>query len=540
VFFVLLFIVGAALIFWAGYGYVSMTKPVPKKGGDYSEGLVGQPMYINPLLSGTSDADADLANLIYSGLLKFDHNGKLVGDLAESWEISDDNLVYTVQLRPNALWHDNEPITAEDVVFTVQALQNPDYKSPLRYDWQSTEVAQVDEHTVSFTLKKPYFDFLGNLTLGILPKHIWSEIAPEKFALANYNLEPVGSGPFIYISHQVDSAGNILSYNLKANDQYYLGSPYIRTFTFHFYPDEDTLLKAFGNKEIMAMGNLSSEKIESVKNKNNVAIYKINLPRYFAVYFNQNKSAVLADDNVREALNHATNRQAIIDQVLAGEGEAIFSPFVPGTEGFGADVDRHNFSLDEANRILEDDGWKRKDGGLREKNGISLSFDIYVTDWPELSQTADMLREQWAKIGADIKVNVLTYNDINQNFIRPREYDALIYGQEIKFNPDLYFFWHSSQKRDRGLNFSLFDNPKADTILEDARMEMDPAKRNEKYLDFQKILSEENPAVFLYSRNYLYVNSKKLKGAEFSKVNYPSLRFSEVNQWYLSTKRVRR
>jgi peptide/nickel transport system substrate-binding protein len=533
-------VVGATLIFWAGYGYISMTKPIPKKGGDYREGVVGQPLYVNPLLSGTSDADADLANLIYSGILKYDKEGELIGDLAESWKMSEDKLNYTVHLRPGAKWHDGEMVTAEDIVFTVQALQNPDYKSPLRYDWQNVDVAQVDERTVSFNLKKPYFGFLDNLTLGILPKHIWSEIAPEKFSLANYNLEPIGSGPFSYVSHQMDSSGNILSYNLKANDQYYLGAPYIRTFIFQFYPSEEALLTAYNKKEVMAMGNLSAENIGQIKNVKSTNVYQIKLPRYFAVYFNQNKSAVLANDGVREALLHATDRREIIEKVLFGQGEEIFSPFVPGTDGYNLDVDRHNFNLDEANRILDEGGWERKEGGVRERKGVRLSFDLYVTDWPELSLTADMLREQWAKVGVDTKVNVLTYNDINQNYIRPREYGALIYGQEIKFNPDLYYFWHSSQKRDRGLNFALFDNTKADTILDEARVEMDKVKRNEKYIEFQKILSENNPAVFLYSRNYLYVAGKKLKGAEFTKVNYPSLRFSEVNRWYLSTKRVRR
>jgi peptide/nickel transport system substrate-binding protein len=536
----LVVLVLAAFIFWVGYLYVNLTKAVPKKGGQYVEGIIGQPMYINPLLSQASEADADLAQLIYGGLFKYDGQGNIEPDLAENYEISEDQKSYTVHIKKNVKWHDGESLAADDVLFTIRALQDPAYKSPLRQSWQGVEAEQIDDYTIKFTLKNPYFGFIDSLTIEILPKHIWENIVPEKFTLSEYNLRPIGSGPYEFINFQKDSSGNIISYELRAFPQYFSGEAYITNLNFNFYSDDDSLLNAFNKKEVDGMGNVAPEKNDDIKSAKSTIVHDLSMPRYFAVFLNQTKDVALADDKVREALAYGTNREEIINRVLGGKGIAMFSPFLPQMKGYEDEIDRYNFDQDKSKSILEEDGWKEGASGIREKDGKKLGFELLTLDWPQLNQTSDILIEQWKKIGIDVRVNVLSVSDLQQNFIRPREYSALLFGQAMNFNPDPYSFWHSSQKRDPGLNLALFDDKKADDLLDSARQETNEQKRIDNYKEFQKIVSKEIPAIFLYSPNYFYPVNQKVQGIDAQNINAPSWRFADVNKWYVKTKRVRK
>jgi len=536
----LVFVVLASLFFWLYYLYSNLTISVPRKGGIYTEGIIGQPNYINPLLAQASEADSDLSQLIFSGLLKYDKDGNLVNDLAASYEISENQSEYTVHLKQNLKWHDGSPLTADDVFFTVNAIKDPMYKSPLRQAWQGIEIRQADENTLVFSLKSPYFGFLDNLTAGILPKHIWENISPDKFALTEYNLRPIGSGPFVFSDLNKDSEGNILSYELQSFADYHDVMPYISRFNLNFYQNEESLLQAFNKKEIDGMSNISPNSLQDIKTKKSADIHEFVMPRYYALFFNQTKNLPLADKKVREALAWGVNRQEIIDSVLKGKGTAIFSPFLPQMEEYENDISKYDFNIDKAREVLDAAGWKEGDGGIREKNKTKLEFDIYALDWPELAQTADILKNQWSKIGVSANVNVLAVSDLQQNYIRPREYDSLLFGQALSFNPDPYFFWHSSQKRDPGLNLSLFEDKKADELLESARMEVNKEKRVENYRELQKIITSEIPALFLYSNTYLYPVNQKVKGLTVRNINAPSWRFADVNMWYIKTKRVKK
>ncbi len=536
----LVFLILGGLVSWGVIAYFSLTKPVAKSGGSYTEGVIGQPLYVNPLLSQASETDADLTRIIYSGLFKPDGRGGLIEDLAESWDISPDQKTYTVRLKKNVIWHDGEKFSADDVFFTISILQDPAYKSPLRYNWQGVNIKQIDNYTLAFSLEKPYFGFLNNLTLGILPKHIWENIAPEKFALTDYNLEPIGSGPYKFYDFQKDSNGNILSYELHSFKNYFADPPYISKITFNFYSNEDSAIEAYNRKEILGISGISPEKISRLKTAKNTAIYEIAIPRYFSIFFNQNKSVPLADDKVRKALVCAVNRREIIEEVLSGKGIRVDSPFLPQMKEYAGDIEKCESNAEKAKQILEETGWKLNKDNVREKDGTKLEFKIFTTDWPELAQTADILKSQWEKIGANAEVNVLTVSDLQQNYIRPREYDALLFGQATSFNPDPCPFWCSSQKRDPGLNLSLFSNDEADKILEEARKTLDENKRIEKYRRFQEIIKDKNPAAFLYSPLYLYSVNKQVKGLDIKSLNAPSQRFSEVNKWYIKTKRIRK
>jgi peptide/nickel transport system substrate-binding protein len=371
-----------------------------------------------------------------------------------------------------------------------------------------------------------------------MPKHIWESVPPENFHLTDLKLEPIGTGPYKYSSYQKDSKGNILSYKLIANPTYFEGKPYISKITFNFYTDEASALDAYNRKEVMGLSSLSSQKLAQIKNQKSTAVHKFGIPRYFAVFFNQTKSVPLASDEVRQALSYATDRQEILNKVLDGNGEPVYFPFLPGMIGYQADLDHRDFDLDKANQLLDDKGWTRGNDGFRSKSGVPLTISLVTTDWNELSQTADILKSQWEKIGARVNVNTYSISDIQQNYIRPREYEALLFGQVTGADPDPYSFWDSSQKKDPGLNLSLFGDSNTDSLIEQGRAEFDAQKRADDYVQFQKALEAEAPAVFLYSPQYIYPTNKSVQGIDAQTVILPAKRFSDINHWYIKTKRV--
>ncbi|MDP2837812.1 MAG: ABC transporter substrate-binding protein, partial [Candidatus Moranbacteria bacterium] len=420
------------------------------------------------------------------------------------------------------------------------AIQDPAYKSPLRANWLSVEVAAVDRYTVTFTLKKVYFGFLESLTVGILPKHIWETIPPESFLLADYNLAPIGSGPYRFYDSEKDSSGNILSFEVRAFDSYFSGIPYIEKVTFRFYPDERSLLDAYNRKEVLGINSVMPENVAELEARKSTNTYEIAIPRVFAVFFNVTKNAALAHDEVRRALALATDRQSIIREVLLGKGKSAETALLPFMNGYAGDLAFSHFDLNRANELLDQNSWRRGEDGVRSRDGTTLQFELKVPDWPELTRTAELLRTQWEQVGARVTVTVLSAADLQQNVVRPREYEALLFGEVAMLDSDPYSFWHSSQKHDPGLNLALFDNKDADDLLLSLREELSPDKRREKFRSFQEILVRENPAVFLYSPTYLYVVNSSIKGVDMKNANVPAYRLSTIKDWYIKTKRVKK
>jgi peptide/nickel transport system substrate-binding protein len=530
-----------SLVATVGGVYFSLTKPIPIAGGDYSEGIIGQPMYVNPVLAAGNEADSDVAQLIYSGLFKHGNNGEIVPDLAEGYEISKDGLNYTVHIKKDVKWHDGEPFSLDDVIFTIQAIQDPAFKSPLRQNWQGVGMEQIDDQTIRFTLSSPYAYFLNNLTVGIIPKHVWETVAPTNFSLAEYNLRPIGTGPYQFSDFEKDSGGMILSFKLLANANYYSQKPYISTITFQFYPDEDSMIEDYNSKKIFGVSSVSPEKLGDIKSKRSANVVSTSLPRYFAVFFNQQKSKIFADKDVRKAFSMAVNRQDMVSKVFGGQGKEIFSPIPPGNFGATDDLKKYEFDVAKAEKTLDDAGWKKGNDGFRAKGGQALEFTLVTTDWPQLVDTANILKSEWEAIGAKVNVDSESVGDINQNFIRPREYEAFLFGQSWPTaEPDLYSFWHSSQTKDPGLNLALYSNADADKNLASLREETDPGKRLDLFKKFQQTVAEDIPAIFLYSPNFIYVVNKKVQGINISSLVSSEERFQDVANWYMKTKRIRK
>lgn len=537
----LILIAGSALVFWLVALSLSFTKSVPTYGGQYIEGIVSQPRYINPILAQTTEADSDLSALIYAGLFALGPDGMPVKRIASDYQVSEDGRTYTVFLRTGVLFHDGVELTAEDVVFTVQAIQEPSYQSPLRPNWIGVEVSAPEKYTLVFTLKKPYFGFLENLTVGILPKHIWQDIAPDRFALADYNLEqPIGAGPYQYVGSDRDAQGAILATRLAAFPRAFEGEPYISKLIFRYYPEEDVAIEALNQGEIDGLRGLSAEKIPLLSSKKQLVLHKLPLSRIFSVFLNTNKSVSLAYDEVRAALELATDRKAIIAAALDGKGSVASGPFLPFMFGYDAAASADTFDPVRAAALLEEKGWKTRPDGIRERDGVTLAFDLMVPDWPQLVRTADILREEWRSVGVDASVKVLTQADLQRSIIRPREYQALLFGQGYRLDPDPYSFWHSSQKNDPGFNYAFFEDKRVDEILLEARETLDVGRRMELYREFQEILHSENPAIFLYSPFHLYVLPQRIQGFTPLPVNNPVERLADISHWYIKTKRVKK
>jgi len=530
-----------SLITWILIINFKDTTLVPKYGGSFKEGIVGNPQYLNPVLSEISDADRDITQLIFSGLMKYNNKSELVPDLAEKYSIDSSGKTYDFFLRKDIKWHDNEQFTADDVIFTINTIQNPEYRSPLRINWAGVEIEKIDDYTIRFKLKTPYAPFLTNTIVGILPKHIWENVAPERFALDENNLLPIGTGPYKFKKIKKDKEEFVDFIELESFNQYKPHEPYIEKIKLSFYPNEESLIKAH-NK-----GKIDSINLASVRNKSlligingNKNIYRLNLPRYFAVFFNQSKSKALSDYKVRAALNYATDKQEIIDKVLEGEAKSIDSPIPIGVWAH-ADIEAYDFDLEKAKQILTDREWTDEDGdGIRERGDTKLEIELITTELKELQQVANLLQEQWSKLDAKITIKILNIGEIQQEYIRPRKYESLLFGEVLGLDPDPFAFWHSSQKKDPGLNLALYSNSKVDKLLKDARQTLDSEERKEKYAQFQQLVINDAPAVFLYSSYNLYYAAKKIKGIEVEDIVVPSKRFSDIQEWYIKTKRVKK
>jgi peptide/nickel transport system substrate-binding protein len=515
---------------------------VPRPGGRLIEGVIGLPRFINPALAIT-DADKDISALVYSGLMRVMPDGTLGLDLAQSYTISPDGKVYTFALRTDAKFHDGTPVSADDVVFTIQKIQDQAIKSTKRVQWEGIMVEKTQNNEVRFTLHQPYAPFLENTTLGILPKHKWESLEGEKFVMSEMNVNPIGSGPFKVSTIERNDEGVPSSYTLEANKDYYLGVPNIKNVVFKFYTAEKNLVEFYQTGDVNAINTVSPENASILKEQG-ATVVESSLPRIFAVFFNQNVNKTLGYKEVREALSLAVNRQDIITNVLKGYGTPLDSA-VPKSftnEVQSEDSTWHTSHTDQAINLLENNGWQLNANGIREKKVgttvLPLAFSISTSDAPELKQVADMIVAEWKKLGAQVSVRVVEGGYLNQNVIKPRKYDALLFGQVVNRDLDLYAFWHSSQRADPGLNVALYNNTTVDKILESMRAEINLTQRKVLYSQFAAELRKDVPAVFLYSPNFIYVVPQQLGGISLHEVSNPSERFTNISQWYLNTDRI--
>ncbi|MBI2454357.1 MAG: peptide ABC transporter substrate-binding protein [Parcubacteria group bacterium] len=530
-------------LFLSVYDYWALRTPAPAEGGSYAEGLVGEPRYLNPVLASANEVDRDLTTLIFSGLVKHDESGRIIPDLAERYEIKGNGKTYEFTLRSGLSWPDKTPFTPDDVIFTINLIKDPKFQSPLRNSWQGVKVEKIDNRRLAMKLPVEYEPFLENAAVGILPQHLWANIQPQNFLLTQLNLKPVGLGQYQLAKITKNASGSVRSMEFSPNPRYHEKANIARL-TLRFYDNQESVLGAYKRREIDGFSLSSPLEKEELARSRSVKFYDIKLPRYFAVFFNQTASESLKETEVRRALAHAVDRASIIEEILKGEGEIQNGPFSFNLLDIGDPETIYEFNVEKARNILEKDDWKIGDDGLRQKKikgkNIKLEFVLTTTDWPELTRVAASVQKNWEDIGVKVNLDIVPVNAVQTQTIRPRQYEALLFGEVLGLNPDPFSFWHSTQRKDPGLNLALYNNKKADGLLESARQESNLPTRIKEYGQFQEILMKEIPAVFLYSPNYTYAVSKKVKGVAVTAINTPSQRFENINKWHIATKRVKK
>ena len=521
---------------------------VPTHGGTYTEGIIGTPRFINPLLA-ISGADRDLSKLVYIGLLKPSPDGTLIPALAKSYEISPDGNEYTVHIRNDARFQDNTPVTAEDVLFTISSAKNPALKSPLFADWQDVTVSATDSYTVHFILTKPSQKFIENLTLGILPKHLWKTFAINEFQDSPLNEQPIGAGPYQITSIPSNKSSLPVSYHLSSFKNYILGEPYIKNIIINCYAGEDALVTALNNGAVMGGGGMSTENLSKIKSLNVVGVP---LNRIFGVFFNPNNNVALRDSRVRSALNIAVNKQDMIETIFNGYAEKLDGPIPSKMLGAGMVetptplIQTGEEMINIAHKQLLATGWlENADGVLQKTVGSgksaqvqTLSINISTGNTPEMTSVANFLKQTWTSLGIEVAVSIYEPGDLSENAIQPRKYEALVSGEIIGRNLDLFPFWHSSQRNDPGLNIAMYSNPSVDTLLTKIHKTPDDERAVAWYNATEQQITADVPAIFLYSSDYAYVLPKDVRGTTFGVIENPSDRFGTIDHWYMHTDHV--
>ncbi len=546
--------------------FITHRVEIPTVGGEYTEALIGEPQLINPLYASSNDADADIASLVFSGLLKWDPNQGLVNDLAESVDISEDGTVYTVKLRKDAVFHNGEEVRARDVLFTINAIQNPAYRSPLEVSFRGVEVSQIDDKTVAFILEEPFAPFLTTLTVGILPAGSWATIAPKNALLASLNLEPIGSGPYQFAEFSKDKAGNILTYTLKRNPNYYGEGPMIERLTFKFYQDADEAIRALENRNVEGMSFVPTDLEEEAEKIRGVRLLHPTIPRETVLFFNEDAQPILANKNVRRAIALAINKEAIVQDVLDGNGTVIDGPILPGMIGYHPDIAKIPLDRVQAAKLLEEEGYVvHEDATFRtnpkakpteteqdetedteetsseestNSDSADLTLVLTTVQSPEFIRTAELLADQLKTIGIKIEINVVESEAFFDDVVAPRQYELLLTGVLLGVDEDPFPFWHSSQVGENGLNLAGYANRNVDTLLEEARLTTNEEERAAKYREFQDLLVEDIPAVFLYQSTYAYAISEKIRNVQIDRIAIPSHRFAKIESWYIKTKKA--
>lgn len=506
----------------------SFSVRVPIQGGRLSEGIVGFPSNVNPITA-VSNADHDLVALTYSGLLRVDGQGELVADLAEGFSVSEDERTYTFTLRTDAYFHDDTPLTANDVVFTIESIQNPALGSSLATTFNDVSVTATDPSTVTFELENPYAGFLAEMTVGIIPRHIWEGVTPDSLKFIELSSYPVGSGPYkVSKVTRSETLGVPTHYSLVAHNGYARKRPYLNTIELSFYANETELVEALRRGKIDAASSVSPSVLLELSLEPEELISK-GMLRVFGLYFNPSETSVLSDGAVRRAIDMAVDREMLAESIFSGYAEPTRTPLP-----LNAETDISVDSADAARELLLEEGWEvNSSTGIREKDDVPLSFTIKTGESSDLDNTAIFLQQTLRSIG--IEVTVLTYDitTLNQTVIRQRDYEALLFGQAYGRFIDLYPFWHSSNRDDPGLNIARHTSSDTDEALQALRNETDENVRKEHLDAILEELREVTPAVFLYVPDFLYIRDERINNINIPPVERSSDRFSNVEDWFI-------
>lgn len=495
------------------------------QGDALSAGEISEPINLIPAISSDS-ASHSVASYIYNGLVKYDKDLKLVGDLAESWEISPDNKTIIFNLRKDVKWQDGVPFTADDVKFTYEFMIAED--TPTSYDGDFRKVKKfetVDNHTVRITYDEPYSPALNGWGIWIMPAHLLKGVQASKSPLQR---KPVGTGP--YIMEEWDSGKGV---TLKANDNYFLGRPNLDKVMIRVIPDQATQFMELlnGSIDIMELTPLqAARQTQSPRYSDNYDTYHYLANSYTYVGYNLRK-APFNDKRVRQALSYASPKDEIIEGILFGKGVRATGPYKPGSYWYNGKVKKYDYDLEKAKELLAQAGYKDTDGdGILEKGGKKLRFQLITNqgNGPR-SQIAEILQRSWKRIGVQVDIRILEWATFLNEYINKGNFDAIVMGWNIIQDPDIYDVWSSNKCGGNGLNFICYQNEEVDKLLAEGQKSYDPAVRKKSYDKLQEIIAEDQPYTFLYVPYANTALSKRFKNVK------PELAGIDYNfiDWYV-------
>jgi peptide/nickel transport system substrate-binding protein len=512
----------------------------PTTGGVYAEGLIGSLGRLNPVLDFYNQPDRDVDRLLFSSLLRFNDRGLPVHDLVESMGISQDGRIYNFSIRENVVWHDGKPLTSEDVVFTVEMLRSPDLPIPedIRALWETVEVEALNEYTLQFRLPEPFSPFQDYLTFGILPKHILGDIPASEMVNAEFNLQPVGSGPFKFDSI-LGEGDQISGVVLTPNPDYYAEPPFIEEFIFRYYPDHQTAVTAYQEGEIQGISRITNEILPAALQAPGLNLYSGPIPLLSMIFLNLDNPEVpfLQDGSIRRALYMGLNRQHMIDELLGSQAILAHGPIFPNSWAYYAGIEHVPYDAEGAIRILREAGYTipATGGSVRtNEEGQALNIELVYPEDSSYEPIAQAIASDWRAIGVGVELNPMPYEDVVSAYLEPRAYQAALV--DLNFSrtpdPDPYPFWHQAQITG-GQNYAKWDDRQASEYLEQARIEVDIEERTRLYNNFQVRFASELPSLPLFYPIYNYAVDEQIQGVTMGPLYDPSDRLVTAPQWFL-------
>ena len=502
-----------------------------KSGGVYVEGVIGNISTLNPLLA-ASEPEQAVSRLLFSSLYNYDVTGALHTDLAESMTVKDDK-VYTIKLR-NAVWHDGKKLTAEDVVYTINLIKNPQVRSPLRVNWLDISARAIDDSTVEFMLPAVYAGFSHALTFPVIPKHILQSVSPSSMREADFSSNPVGSGPFAVKRVQTsESTSSTDVVRMEPNTKYYGAVSTLSRLELRAYGNESLLVKAVNSGEVSAASGLSLSAADNIKSKQySTKHWLLNKGVYLLM---NNRSQTLQDARVRQALRYATDTSSI--RATVGDNVARLDTPILQSQIAQKLPAAPDYNLDKAKALLKEAGWTYNQGQWKGKDGRSLAVAVTTSSGrDEYKKIVDALKQQWSKLGVDVQLREIdtssTTTSFVQSVLQPRDYDALLYELELGADPDVFAYWHSSQASASGYNFANYSNRTVDNDLVGGRSRTNSALRAAKYIQFVNQWLNDAPAIGLYQSvgSYVLNNGASIVEPRGS-LNTMNDRYADVTTW---------
>ena len=503
---------------------------IPAYGDTVIEAGIGDARTLVPILASDS-ASGQICSMVFNGLVKYDKDLMLTGDLAESWQVNKDGLEIIFNLRKNVRWHDGASFTADDVEFTYKSLINPQVRTPYSGDFEKVQSLEIiNPYKIKITYKEAFSPGLSSWGMNIMPKHI---LENEDLNNTDFGRKPIGTGPYKFKEWKTQEFIALI-----ANDDYFEGRPYIDKYVFRIIPDPATMFLELQGRGIDSMGLTSLQYARQTDTPFFKREYqKFRYQGFSYTYMGYNLlNEKFSDVRVRRAINHAVNRKELIDGILLGLGTECTGPFALRSWAYNRDVKPAVYMPEKSLELMRQAGWVPNKDGILEKNGEIFEFTIITNQGnEERKHAAEIIQRRLLKIGMKVKIKVVEWSAFINEFVNKRNFDAILMGWSLSLDPDMYDIWHSSKTKPGEFNFVGYANEEVDSLLLEGRREFDRKKRKEIYHRIHELIDQDQPYLFLYNPDSLPILSSRIKGIEVA----PAGISYNFIKWYVSASQQR-